>query len=83
MNGILMEEPETQPESKRRGIRIEKPEGIRPNREAANPVKFNNPAPVPAVFPVQRRIHPFLRFLIFLTYLFSAATLYLAFRAVR
>ena len=80
MNGILMEEPETQPESKRRGIRIEKPES---NPSPPEPSRYGPESRTPVIFAAKRRLNFFFRFLIFLTYLFSAAALYLAFRAAR
>lgn len=85
MSRILMEEPKTRPESKRRGIRIEKPENIHDPAEPGNlsEPQSKTPSRPTAVLSTQRRINPFLSFLIFLTYVFSAAALYLVFRAGR
>ena len=85
MSGILMEEPKTRPENKRLGIRIEKPEGIHVPAEPPRPfaTQSKTPSRTATAFPTEPRVNPFLSFLIFLTYLFSAAALYLVFRAGR
>lgn len=81
MNEVTME-PELETGitgAKKRGIRIEKPESIEAGSSIPS-AAWEKGRDVASLSPEDVRVSLFFRFLLFLTYLFSAFALYLVFK---